>query len=197
MKNARITLIGIFCLSVLGWGAAQECPSLQHASTTDLVAYLNGILPTDGNAECITVAIQRLAPQRFEPAVPGLVKLLDFRRPPTEDEKVHFLRRPQIPEELYPAAGALEEIGKKALPSVLEVIKFPPSAKARENAVTVWMQIYKYESAKGVESLRHEALQSEDPAIKDNLKWALSKAPTRCSPKDKTQCEAAATMPKR
>ena len=198
MRERKITaLICILCLSVVGRCAAQECASLQHASPTQLVSYLDGVRPNEENAECITVAIKRLTPLRFEPAIPVLAKLLDFRRPPTKGEKFHFYLRPQIPEELYPAAGALEEIGEKALPSVLDVIKTSSSTKARDNAVTVWMEIHKYEPVKGVASLRQEAIVADDPKFTENLKLALSKAVSLCFSKGKIGCDTAAIIPKR
>ena len=44
----------------------------------------------------------------------------------------------------------LEEIGDKASPAVLAVIKADTaSATARENAVAVWMELHKYEIAQG------------------------------------------------
>jgi hypothetical protein len=97
---------------------------------------------------------------------------------------------------LYQAAEALEEIGKYVLPAVLDVIKSSSSAKVRENAVAVWMDIYKYEPAKGVALLQQAAVGVDDPIVKENLKFALSKATMWCNPKDKKRCEAAALIPK-
>ncbi len=86
MRETKIAAV-IWILCLLGGSvAAQECPSLQHATPITLVAYLDTTLPNQGNAECITVAIDNLRLQRFEPAIPAFVKLLDFRRP--LDEKV-------------------------------------------------------------------------------------------------------------
>lgn len=196
MRNKSIFSVCIFFVVVIGWASGEDCTRLQHASATKLVAYLDGIVPNDRNAACIAVAIKRLTPMRFEPAIPVLVRLLDFRRPPTEEEKIHFFRRPQIPEELYPATGALEEIGQKALPVILDVIRSSTSAKAREHAVRVWMQNYRDESEKGVELLQQEAARSEDPVTRENLKGALSDAAALCAPKDKAGCEAAAVIRK-
>ncbi len=96
---------------------------------------------------------------------------------------------------MYPAAGALEEFGKKALPAVLDAIKSSTSAKGRENAVAVWMEIYKYEPVKGVTLLQQEAIGAADPVAKDNLMRALTNAPTLCGAKEKKDCKAAAAVP--
>jgi hypothetical protein len=51
----------------------------------------------------------------------------------------------------FPAEEALEQIGKKALLEVLRAIEADStSAIARENALSVWMEAYKYERPKGV-----------------------------------------------
>ncbi len=193
MRETKIAaVIWILCL-LSGSVAAQECPSQQHATPITLVAYLDTTLPNEGNAECITVAIDNLTPQRFEAAIPALVKLLDFRRP--HNEKVPYHGRPLTLDFIYPAAAALEEIGEKALPAVLDAIKFSISAKGRENAVAVWMEIYKYEPVKGVRSLQQEAIGAADPVAKDNLMWALTNAPTLCGAKEKKDCKAAASVP--
>lgn len=185
------------CLSSAGLCLSQECAELQHADRSALVPYLSNVHPDDNNAECVAAAIKKLTPERFEPAIPVLARLLDFRRPLTQDEKGGFFLRPMIVEELYPAAGALEEFGKKSLPAVLETIKFSTSATAKENAVAVWMEVYKHEATKGISSLQEEVVSAEDPSVRENLKRALSKAPTLCNRNERAQCKAAAVIPER
>jgi hypothetical protein len=192
-----VTLLCALCLFGVSRVAAQECRSLQNTTLDELVTYLDGILPNDGNAECVTFAIKRLNDKRYEPAVPVLAKLLDFRRPPNSHEKNHIMLRPPSIDEMYPAANALEEIGPGSLRAVLDVIKSSPSSTARENAVSVWMEIYKYKPAKGVTLLRQEAVGTDDPVAKENLRSALFRAPTWCNPQDKARCKAAAVIPKR
>ena len=90
-------------------------------------------------------------------------------------------------------AGALGLIGKEALPAVLRVIKTDSSSvPARENAVFVWMDIHKYERAKGVALLKQEEVKTNDVAIKERLRWAVSKALVWCNPPDEPACRAAA-----
>jgi len=96
-----------------GW-----CDSLEHADSSDLVQFLNGVVPDEKNAHCVTWALHRLGDERYEPAIHALVRLLDFRRPLTEMEKNGGFLRPSIIEEMYPAAESLEEIGRSAQPEV-------------------------------------------------------------------------------
>jgi hypothetical protein len=118
---------------------------LQNATSADLVSYLSGTVPDENDADCITWALKRLGAERYVPAIPVLAKLLDFRRPPNEFEKKGISIHPSGTSDLYPAAGALELIGEKVLPTMLDVIKSESMSKtARDNAVAVLMEIHKY-----------------------------------------------------
>lgn len=185
-----VTLAALLLIISSGQLLGEDCGSLRSASPESLVSFLEANTPSEDNAECLTFAIYKLGEMRHEPAIPTLARLLDFRRPPDEHEKrgSHIRMRG-----FYPAVDALDEIGKSALPSVLEVIEADSSsATARENAVSVWMDIYKYEAPKGVATLRQEFESSNDATVKRNLKWALSKAVTECNPPDEAQCKTAA-----
>jgi len=118
---------------------------------------------------------------------------LDFRIPRTPVEEIFH----GLSEETFPAEAALELIGKKVLPEVLRAIEADStSAIARENALSVWMQIYREsdEQPKGVSLLKQEENRVSDSAIKQKLRWAVQKALTYCNPPEKAACqEAAAT----
>jgi len=108
-------------------------PACRTQARLKLLQFLNGVTPDEKNAWCVTWAIhklglepwatQKLGTEHHEQAIAVLVKLLDFRRPPTPEEKRGYYLRPQGIEELYPAAEALELIGEKALPEVLRAIE--------------------------------------------------------------------------
>lgn len=181
---------------------AQECKSLLHVGMDGLVSYLDRTAPNNENAECITFAIKALSGHRYEPAVPVLIKFLDFRRPPNALEKAHFFSTGLG--DIYPAKDALEEIQEMrenarsaVLSGLLSAIgSASRSAAARENAVAVWMMLHRDRSSKGVVLLREEAVKASNPAVRENFIWALSKAQTLCNPSDKSRCRAAAVMPK-
>ena len=206
MREIRITaLICAICLLGVRAAAAEGCKSLQNVGMEGLVSYLDQTVPNSGNAECVTFAIKTLGQHRYEPAVSALAKFLDFRRPPNDLEEGPVSLHRQVIEEQYPATNAMEEIEEtsksarsSAVPTaVLGVIgSASSSVTARENAVVVWMDLHRYKSSRGVASLRQEAIKASDPAVRENLIWALSKAPARCSPNDKARCRAAAVMPK-
>jgi hypothetical protein len=193
IKIVAVTLVLCLAVPFLALGQVPEkyegwCYGLQNASSPDLLEFLNAVVPDEWNARCITWAIHKLGKEHHEPAIPALVKLLDFRLPLTPMEEV-FQGTSQAP---FPAEEALEQIGKKALPEVLRAIEADStSAIARENALSVWMEAYKYERPKGVALLKEEETKVSDSAIKQKLRWAVQKALTYCSPPEKSACEEA------
>jgi hypothetical protein len=191
-----VTLILRLAIPFVALGQVHEkfegwCDGLQNASSPDLVQFLNAVAPDEKNARCITWTIHRLGNEHHEPAIPALVKLLDFRLPRTPVEEIFH----GLSEESFPAEAALELIGKKVLPKVLRAIEADStSATARENALSVWMEIYREsdEQPKGVGLLKLEETKTKDGAIKQRLSWALQKALTHCNPPEKSACEEAA-----
>ena len=174
-------------------GADSACEVFKNASPPDLVQYLNGVVPDDKNSDCVTLAIRKLGKERYEPAITALVKLLDFRRPRTQDEKKGIFERPQSIDEVFPAALALELIGKNALPELLLAIEAPStSATAFQNAVAVWMEAHKYERPKGVALLKQEETKANSETTKQKLRFAVQKALTYCGQPDETACRQAA-----
>lgn len=172
-----------------GW-----CDNLEHAASSDLVEFLNGVVPDEKNARCVTWAIHRLGNEHYEPAISTLVKLLDFRRPLNEEEKMGVFLRPSLVGEMFPAAESLEQIGESAQAEVLRAIGLDSvSATARENAIAVWMEIYKYERPKGVALLRQEENKSNTEAVKQKFKMAVRTALKYCiGVPEQPACEAAA-----
>jgi len=197
MRTVTVVLLGAMSIAMdVLPGCAQDCVQLHDTGADQVISYLNTVEPNPGNQECISFALSRLGTLRYEPAVSVLARWLDFRRPPTDREKQGLYLHAQTIDEIYPAASALEELGQKALPEVLSVIRSDSSPKtARANAVFVWMEIYKSESPKGVTLLRQEADRSGVPREKQNLQWAVTKAVGWCNPPDEALCRQAAGKP--
>jgi hypothetical protein len=172
-----------------GW-----CDNLEHADSSDLVEFLNGVVPDEKNARCVTWAIHRLGNERYEPAISALVKLLDFHRPLTEDEKTGVFLRPSLVGEMFPAAESLEQIGEGAQAEVLHAIGSDSvSTTARENAIAVWMEIYKYERPKGVALLKLEADKANTEVVRQKFKMAVRTALKYCiAMPEQSACETAA-----
>jgi hypothetical protein len=190
-----IAFTSVLVLAMTCRASAQECNSLKNVPSNELVSYLNATVPDQKNAECITWAITELGNQGHEPGIATLVKFLDFKRPLVGREKLGLSLHPQGISEIYPAAGALCLIGKKALPKVLRAIEMDStSATARENAVFVWMETFRYsdEHPKGVALLKQEEKKADNDAVKSRLSWAVQKALVWCNPPEEVARKAAA-----
>lgn len=195
-KSTIFLLIFVIGATSIGGLAATECPDLESADSDPLISYLAAVAPNQDNSRCVTFVIKHLDSARYEPAIPVLVRLLDFHRPPNEAEKAGVALHPPTIDEFYPAANALEEIGKAALPALLEAIKSSETSTiARRNAVSVWMVIYKYEPSKGIAKLQRESVAAADSTVNDNWTWALAEATRLCNPSQKARCNAAAMTP--
>jgi hypothetical protein len=173
------------------------CDSLRNATLPDLVQFLNAVVPDEKNAHCVTWTIHKLGNEHFRPAIPFLVKFLDFRRPITSVEEIFH----GLSWEPYPAEVALELMGEEALPEVLHAIEgASTSATARENAVCVWLEIYRQSvgqpkgapQTEGLARLKLEEVNAPDEGTKQRLRWALEKALTHCPPQHEAACRRAA-----
>ena len=195
-KVLSVTLKFCFAFAFRAFGQAHEkfegwCNSLQDARSPDLVRFLNTVFPDEMNARCVTWAIHKLGKEHHEPAIPALVRLLDFRTRRTHVEEIFH----GLSEELFPAEVALELIGKKALPEVLRAIEANSTSPiARENALSVWMVVYRGsdEQPKGIRLLREEETKANDEEVKQKLRWAVQKALTYCNPPEQAACRDAA-----
>ena len=190
-----VALTFALMLACIGPVLGQECESLRNAAPDDLTSFLNAAVPDQKNADCVTSAIRQLGARRHAPAVPTLVKLLDFRRPLDEREKRGAYPHMRGVWEMYPAVGALEMMGAKALPALLDAITAESSSlTARENAVVAWMEIYRRsdEQPKAVAVLKQAETKAVDSSTKQRLNWAVRKALTWCNPADAPACQHAA-----
>jgi hypothetical protein len=190
-----VALTFALMLACVGPVLGQECESLRNAAPDDLTSFLNAAVPDQKNADCVTSAIRQLGARRHAPAVPTLVKLLDFRRPLDEREKRGAYPHMRGVWEMYPAVGALEMMGAKALPALLDAITAESSSlTARENAVVAWMEIYRRsdEQPKAVALLKQAETKAVDSSTEQRLNWAVRKALTWCNPADALACQHAA-----
>ena len=201
MRLAKIVTVALmfFCGPCPCLGQGQDrfagwCNGLELAASPYLVEFLSGVVPDEKNSRCVTWAIHRLGNERYAPAVSALVKLLDFHRPPTEDEKMGVFLRPSLVGEMFPATESLEQIGEGAKAEVLRAIGSDSvSAKTRENAVAVWMEIYKYERPKGVALLKLEENKPSTAAVRQKFKIAARMAVKYCiGVPEQPACETAA-----
>ena len=111
---------------------AQECRRFQGASPAELTSYLDGTARSPENESCAAFAINQLGSLRYKPAIPALTKWLELRWPPGAHQKQRrFVIEHDGGVTIYPAAAALEAMGKDALPAVLNAIKTNPIPSRR------------------------------------------------------------------
>jgi hypothetical protein len=171
---------------------AQQCGQLEGRSAESLVSYLSGVVPDQRNAPCVAFALGQLGTQQYAGAAPILTKFLEFRWPLGARQKQRLYVIEHDGSTIYPAADALEQIGKDALPAILAAIKSNSiSRQSLDVAVSVWMTIYKNRGPVGVAMLKHEGNKTNDPGAAQRLQWAAVRAAHGwCSPSEKAQCNA-------
>jgi len=196
--KAISTLTGLFLVMVSRAGA-QECGQLQSASPNELTSYLDGTVRSHENEPCAAFAINQLASLRYKPAIPALTKWLELRWPPGAHQKQRRFVIEHDGSTIYPAATALEAMGKDALPTVLNAIKTNPVPRREwmEVAAEVWMTAYKDHAPTGVALLKQESDRATDPATRQRAGWAAFYALGWCNPSEREQCRAALNIQNR
>jgi len=190
MKSTTI----VFILFTLACSVArsQTCPSLEKATSDDSVSWLSASTPDEKNAECIYAAIKKLGEAKHQTAIPALVRLIEFRRPKSDAEKLGIYIRLQDTGEKYPAVRALGEIGRSSMPAILAVISSQSTSDlSQRNAVDALMQFYQYHASEGIAVLRRQQDAASDPESKNRLMHAALIAIDKwCT--DKVACRQAA-----
>lgn len=192
MRNRTLLTLWVALFVATTVRAYSECDDLTNVTPQHLLELLNWATTSRSDAKCLTQLIRKIGDVRDANAAGSLTRFLDFRRPPTDREQQGLYLRPQTIDELYPAAYALEMIGRPALPALAQAIESSStSVLARENAIAVWMEIYKDEPSEGVASLMTEAQRSNDAGARDKLTSAAFNAVKWCGPAEVSKCKAA------
>jgi hypothetical protein len=185
--RATVTLAG--ALSLLGRVspvfAASACAALENKNAEARLEYLQGdrsLLDKD----CILYAIERFGNERYSAAVKTLVGYLDYRNPDP----------PLVPKRLtptaYPAVEALFQIGKSAIPDVVEVIADAATSDlVRNNAGDAVFAIYRADPAEGIAVMVRAAHATTDPMASLRLMDQARRQATRCGPQWRNDCENA------
>ena len=178
---------------------AQECSRLQGASPDEMTSYLSETVRSPANESCAAFAINQLGSLRYKPAIPALTKWLELRWPPGAHQKQRRFVIEHDGSTIYPAATALEAMGKDALPAVLNAIKTNPIPRREwmEVAAEVWMTAHKDHAPTGVALLKQEADRATDPGTRQRVGWAAFYAVGWCNPSEQEQCRAALNIQNR
>src|SRR2546421_9361051 len=124
-----IAALAAVLLVMVSQASAQECSRLLGASPAELTSYLDVTVRSPENESCAAFAINQLGSLRYKPAIPALTKWLDLGWPPATYRKQRHFAVQHDGSTIYPAAAALEGMGKDALPAVLNAIKTNPMSR--------------------------------------------------------------------
>ena len=175
------------------WNSQAGYPPAQ-----ELAAFLEQKDVLVNQTDCAIAALEILGHEHAVAYIPQLVNLLTFRRT-FSWEGTRFKMRPVTELGHYPAAGALFEIGKPALPALLTVAaEEKPDSLKFNNAVSTIMLIHRDQSSQGVHFLRQAALKQVNQEHRSNLDAAVELAQTLCTKdtrESKDTCAAPANEP--
>jgi len=175
------------------WSSQTDTPPAQ-----ELAAFLEQKDVLASQPDCAIAALEILGHEHATSYIPKIVNFLTFRRK-FYWEGTGFNIRPVTELGHYPAAMALFEIGKPALPALLTVAtEEKPDSLKFSNAVNTIMSIYRDQMSAGVRFLRQAALKQEDYQHRANLDAAVVLAESLCA-KDihetQNSCIAAGSQP--
>ena len=150
-----------------------------------LVEYLSA---TEGHTNaCVQYAILRLGALKYVGAIDVLVTYLDFTQPLPPFPQAVVSNGGDRP---FPAATALMEIGKPALPALLKVAgKAGTSEMARKHAIDRVMGIFNNDAG-GIAAFMKASRAAADPDVAARLAAAAKEAFRFCAPTEKPACAA-------
>jgi hypothetical protein len=93
--------------------------------------------------------------------------------------------------EWYPATSALFQIGKPALPALIDLLGTETTPIVRSKALQTVMDISRGDLVSGVKLIRDAAAKRQDKAARVRLLDAASKSVNLCRPSIRPQCEDA------
>jgi hypothetical protein len=194
--RAIVTLAG--ALSFLGGTsptfAASACTALENKSPESRLEYLQGERARL-DRDCVLYAIRQLGNDHYAGAVKTLLGYLDYRAP--DPPNYGSAAQPFVPRhgewtgETYPAGTALSQIGKPAVPQLVEAIADAATPDlVRNNAGDVIFAI-SADPAEGIAVLVRAAHERTDPMASLRLMDQARRQATRCSPEWRNDCENA------
>ncbi len=185
--DARVLALLFLTLGV-ALAAEPRCPLLAAAAPSALVSYLDGPKGSQTSA-CTEYAIAQIGEKKYVAGVGVLVRYLGFRREPEFWEKGEDVV--DLQHEWYPATSALFQIGKPALPALIDLLGTETNPIVRSRALQTVMDISRGDFVSGVKLIRDAAATRNAKAEQARLLDAARKSVALCRPSVRPQCEAA------
>jgi hypothetical protein len=195
MRNSRQLYFFLLLIMLIAQSdCAQQCVELREADSASLIAFLSKDkeIAVGSRPGCVTYALSRLGDEKSAESSAVVSNYLDFRRPMTADEKeMDRLHISMSAREFYPAVLTLFQIGKPALPALIEKIGEADASKdVFDNAIRALMFIFRQEPSEGIRFLKKSADESHDPKVVAQIKRAIEPALKWCGTSRKEQCQA-------
>jgi hypothetical protein len=199
MRRLRSTVTLLGALWLLGVVSplfgAPACGDLENKQPESLMEYLQGER-SRLNRDCVLYAIEQLGNAHYAPAIRTLVGYLGYRKsdPPNFGSPAAPLipGHPEWSGSIYPAGSALFQIGKAAVPQLIEVIADASTSDlVRNNAGDVVFGIYREDPAQGIAALVSAAHAKTDPMDSLRLMDQARRQADRCSQQRRNDCENA------
>lgn len=182
--QARIPITAMIALALL-ISMGQTLAQYKQQSTGEgqesmqLLTILRDEQIREREPERVIKAIEHLGQMKSIAAIDDLVQLLTFKQSfPWKNRNLDIVEEdhPITPLSRYPAAGALFQIGKPALPALIKVIETEETGSlAGENAIYTVTQIFRDSPTKGVEYLRDAAANASSPQAARRLSGAAAR----------------------
>jgi hypothetical protein len=191
-RTVQLALAGLWLGVVPGVAADGSCPELQGAKPQVHLEYLQRDRAVLTPA-CIAYAADQIGLQQYSPAVKTLLRYLDYRLPedPARAHLAAISRTPTLGT-LYPATDALFEIGKPAVPDLVELIASSATSEiARSNAIQVLFLIHRSDVAESVRVLMRASKASSDREASMRLYDAARAAAAKCKEPGHNSCMSA------
>jgi hypothetical protein len=169
---------------------ASTCPSLKNSQMRleflqDEKARLDG--------DCVLYAIDQLRVARYAPATATLIRYLDYPYPPPPNRgnSEPIIVSGPFNWTNYPAANALADIGKAAVPQLVDAIADAATSDlTRTNAADAIMAMYNH-LPEGIAVLVRAAHARTDPMESNRLMDQARRLPSRCGSRVRNDCENA------
>ena len=175
-------ILAAFCFGTAsGAPAAFSCAELEGAKPEVHLEYLQ----RDRSAlkpDCIFYAIDQIGLKHYAPAIKTLIRYLDYPVPedPAKARWPVIMRIPTLGS-LYPAITALFEIGKPAIPDLVDSIADPDMTDvARSNAIEALFLIHREDVSEAVALLNRAGKESADRLASQRLMDAARRMADKC-----------------
>ena len=199
MVTVRVSVALVGALWLLGGVspifAASVCADLENKKPESRLEYLQGERARlDRN--CVLYSIEQLGNGRYVPAIKTLVGYLDYRKPDPpgfgDPAAPHVVSHPEWSGSLYPAGTALAQIGKPAVPQLVDVIADAATSDlVRNNAGDVVFAVYSADPAEGIAAMVSAAHAKTDPMDSLRLMDQARRQAGRCAQQWRNDCENA------